>query len=437
MRTTVALLMIALAGVAAANGRPANIQSITFRSGDAQHVVAGATFGALVSTDGGASWRWMCEAAVGYGGVYDPDYAYTSSGAIMATTLKGLRVDRDGCSFELTALGSASVSQVEPGDGALVVHVAAADATDSTIYASADDAVTFPTSAMPGIAGDWWQSMVVAPSDRQRIYVSGYRIDNGTRVPLLFTSDNGGASFTPMTTSGMTTLSQSSVINIVGVAPTVPATVYALVTFENGMTFDGVYVSTNAGTSWSRLVGGLQPLAFLARANGELVVAGPTLAKRSTDGGASWTDLSSPPPISCLVERPDGVVWACVKDFTPGAARIMASADLASWNAVLRFADIAAPVDCPAGTVQNDACEGQWCYLRRQLSIAADPTGCDVVDGAVDGPIDAATADASTTIVRPDRTGCCESGSGSSGVPGLLLAALAVAHVASRRRRFL
>jgi hypothetical protein len=68
------------------------------------------------------------------------------------------------------------VSKVEGGpDGAL--YYAAADNNDAKIYKSTDDGMSFPTSANPGLPGDWWSSLAVAPSNAQRVYVTGYRLD--------------------------------------------------------------------------------------------------------------------------------------------------------------------------------------------------------------------------------------------------------------------
>src|SRR5262245_41553537 len=92
------LCVLALAVDAGANGRDPYTSTINFKQGNDQEIIAGMTFGAVVSHDGGATWRWMCERAIGYGGLYDPDYAYSTSGAVFATTFDGLKVMRDGCS---------------------------------------------------------------------------------------------------------------------------------------------------------------------------------------------------------------------------------------------------------------------------------------------------------------------------------------------------
>ena len=64
--------MIALgwSAVAGANGRPDATSTLHFQQGNPQNIAAGMTFGLLLSHDGGATWSWMCEAAVmAYGGM--------------------------------------------------------------------------------------------------------------------------------------------------------------------------------------------------------------------------------------------------------------------------------------------------------------------------------------------------------------------------------
>src|SRR5512147_2334758 len=104
------LLIAALAQVASANGRASATSTIHFQEGAEQNIVAGMTFGVLLSHDGGTTWHWMCEDAVGYGGMWDPDYSYEPNGTVFATTFDGLRSMSDGCTFTSTAYGNLFVS---------------------------------------------------------------------------------------------------------------------------------------------------------------------------------------------------------------------------------------------------------------------------------------------------------------------------------------
>lgn len=469
-RSVLAFLGVAaLAGTAFANGRPAGTSTINFREGSPQHVIAGMTFGFLRSDDGGTTWKWMCEKAINYGGTFDPDYAYTSSGAIFATTFDGLQVMRDDCTFAAAPSGNTNVSAVQVAPDGDVFYTAA-DMNDGKIYKSTDDGMTFPTVGSPGANNDWWDSLLVAPSDATRVYLTGYHFikrcsNNGSmvcmnandcggapatcdsiKVQLLFKSDNGGQTYTPMTQTGLT-MSNLSTVDVVGIDPTNKDTVYLHVSIENGTLGDSIYKSTNGGTSWTKIVTTMDTFGqwFLVRSNGDLIVATQTLgSQKSTNGGTSWTPMPNAPHINCLVENPgDHSVWACTHNFdSPGIPMdgygIMKTTDLVNWTGVLRYQDINGVVECAPGTTQHDECvasfQGKpsvWCCLEQQLGItdtSVDCTGtasCDIVP-------DGAGNDGGNTMVHPDKPGCCNAG-GSA--PGAALLAAGTGLLLWRRRR--
>src|SRR4051812_43697321 len=105
---------------ARANGRLPATASIRFRQGHESDVVAGLTFGMAISHDGGTTWHWVCDDAIGIGGgPYDPVYAFTPAGTLFATTLNGLVEMRDGCTFSPAPSGKTFVSASAIGpDGA-------------------------------------------------------------------------------------------------------------------------------------------------------------------------------------------------------------------------------------------------------------------------------------------------------------------------------
>ena len=458
--------LVALVADAHANGRPPATSSIQFRKGAEQHIAAGMTFGLLLSDDGGATWYWMCEKAVNYAATYDPSYSYTVSGALFATTFSpGLAVRRippagDGCTFNEVAVGSGSgifVSKDTLGSNDHF-YAAAADSTDAKIYESSDDGVTFPQSTGPGMNGDWWDALIVAPSDATRVYLSGYRfVSMQPKVFELFKSVNGGASFTPLTVNICSTtvttncfhVSQNSAVDIIAVSPTDPNVIYARSTLENGTAGDGIYLSTDGGTTWTDMLhapsatthGVPDSLYLVARRNGTVVVgsqnAGSYVNTTPTTTPTAWTQLTSPPHINCLVENSAGEVWACTQNYgVPGVPSdgfgMMKTTDLSTWIGVLRFQDIVAPVSCPAGTNQQDMCVAPymgmasfWCVLRVQLGITAT--------GGVDCPSFLTDSPADSTIIKPGK-GCCDAGDGA-GAPLAVGAFLAVVLLRPRRRK--
>ncbi len=430
------LFIAALAQVASANGRASATSTIHFQEGNEQNIVAGMTFGVLLSHDGGATWHWMCEDAVGYGGMWDPDYAYLQGGTLFATTFDGVRSMTDGCSFTSTAYGSLFVSTDE-GKGSAFLF-AASDPHDSKIYRSADQGMTFMSTTPTGATdGDWYISLKFAPSDASKLYASAYRIVGSTKVLLLYKSIDGGATFTAMGQTGLpTTTSSSSVIEIVGVDPANPSIVYARMSFANGMAGDTIYKTTNAGQSWTAIRTKAEtPISFLVRSNGDLVIGTRTLgAEVSQNGGTSWTPLTNPPQINCLTENAAHEVWACTQNYDtmngsgaviPGDGYgIMKTTDLASWTGVLKFQDIAGPVDCAAGTIQHDTCVSmRWCGLRTQLGITA--TGG--VDCSVDGP-----PPDGGLHVHPPSKGWCDAGPNA---PPVAMGLVIVLGLLRRRRK--
>jgi hypothetical protein len=408
--------------VALANGRPPNVSTITVKRGDPTHIVAGATFGVVVSNDRGVRWRWMCEDAVGYGGMYDPDYAFSATGSLFATTFTGLKIRRDACSFTDAPTGAMFVPTIAQGPtGAL--YLAAADPADAKIYKSTDDGMTFPTSGIAGQVGDWYSSLEVAPSDPQRVYLSGYRFipDGGSgtvRVFTLFRSLDGGATWVSLPVTDFVTR-QDSTVDIVGISATDPDLVFARVTHEDAIG-DAIYRSANGGQSWTRILGKPSTLSFVVRSTGELVAGTADVGSvHSTDNGATWQDLTGAPHIRCLVET-EGEVWACAQNFGLDEAGIMKSTDLVTWTKVLRFEEIDAPVDCPAGTAQRDKCDALWCGLCAQLGCDAKRE-CPNLNG--DGPI----------TTPPASKGCCDTGNGGARSSAML--AVVIGLVTWRRRR--
>ena len=97
--------------------------------------------------------------SIGFGGVYDPDYAYTATGRLFATTTstRGLAYTDDHCSWTgvdgpLGPQGgnpATFISQIEVGpDG--TIFAAASSADDSHIYVSTDNGDNFTAISNPG-----------------------------------------------------------------------------------------------------------------------------------------------------------------------------------------------------------------------------------------------------------------------------------------------
>ncbi len=478
LRTALAGLVIAgLGGTAVANGRDPFISTINFRAGDNTKVMAGATFGLLRSEDNGSTWQWYCEKTVGYGGTYDPDYVYANSATsgqhyVFATTFDGLKVMRDDCTFAATPPGMTFVTHVARGsDGA--IYFSASDPNDTKIYKSTDEGVTFPTSvSLPNTADAWWQTLETAPSDSQRLYLSGYRLPKkctstssnpGTLCTLpaecpggsceaqkeflLYKSVNGGGAFTALPTTDFAPVSQNSAIEIVGIDHSNANIVYARVTLESSTSGDSIYKSSNGGATWTKILtksSNIGGLAFLVRYDGSCVAGTRDIgAWQSTGCNTTWTDLTTAPHIGCLAENTAHEVWACTQNnasvqlgITADGFGIMKSTDLSTWTGVLRFQDIQAPETCAAGTVQQDRCvdrymdeQSPWCCLLSQLGISSTAVDCNGYMACF-GTRDLAIPDGKQTPPKDSCLGC-----GVDGKPPVMLTLLVAALLLFRRRK--
>ncbi|HEX2690765.1 MAG TPA: sialidase family protein [Kofleriaceae bacterium] len=449
MAWRIALACLVLAGVprgAAANGRPPATVSITFQEGHDSDIVVGLTFGLAISHDSGKTWAWMCEDAVGYKGTYDPRFAFSPSGTVFATTFNGFKAMRDRCTFNRisTAAVFASTDALGPGPDHALYYASSQSAdpdhqiaADFNIYKSTDDGMTFPAKAMPNTPINWWQSLMVAPSDAQRLYLSGYAYVPGpgggtVTQALLFRSDNGGSIWTPLPIdTSKVTLPPNALIDIVGIAKDNPDLVFMRVKLDDTSPSD-LYRSSDKGVTWTPILHKDALIsAFVVRAapsgNKHDLIAGTQVlgAEISHDDGDTWTPLVNPPHMNCLVESAAGELWACTQNYGVAAsvpsddAGIMKTTDLVTWTKVLRYQDLTEAVTCAAGTVQKDTCAAMWCAVCAQLGCTPAPSyGCPV-------PTEA-------PVTPPSKGGCCDSGSGSAGALAL---ALSVGMVLLRPRR--
>lgn len=426
---------------ALANGRAPATMDVKPRSGSTD-VMAGTTFGVSISADDAASWRWLCESAVGYGGTYDPDYEWSPTGGLFATTYGGLSVSRDSCTFTpipglptRTPNVNRFIANFTFGsDGAL--YAAANDDEGSKIYRSLDEGLTFPqvSQAEPAFLDyDSWLSIEVAPSNATRVYLSGVRVKAGQpRVFLLYRSNDAAANFTPMSTAGISGLAPvgKQNVEIAGVSRTNPDIIYLRVTDDgNVVGSDAIYRSADGGATWTKVLASADSLrAFVVRRNGEIIAGTPTVGAFKSTDGINFTALAGAPHLNCLSERADGVLFGCTQNYGDNGdnAGIMKSTDGVTWTSALRYQDIAAPVSCAPGTTQKDSCEvTEWCGIREQLSIASTVIDCPLVMPPDAGPDGGMMPDSSSG-------GCCETGAQP---PSLLLIGLTMIFLAARKRR--
>jgi len=196
-----------------ANGRLPGATGLAIHPTDEHQLLLGLSYGLALSRDGGASWTWMCEEQIeGNGGDVDPSIVVTSNGTLVVLSLTngGVLVSGDdGCSFA-QAMGPLQGNRgvdltLDPSQPGRVLALL------STIVAEVDNRPRYRNLLAQSLDhGKSWQVLAefpgdfspetveIAPSDANRIYVSG----TASADPLqgmVERSDDGGRTWTRTT----------------------------------------------------------------------------------------------------------------------------------------------------------------------------------------------------------------------------------------------
>ena len=275
-------LALALAGPALANGRYPSAGQIAVAPGDPKVILVRATYGILLSRDAGHSWSWLCEKAVGYGSVEDPMMAYTADGTILAGNFKGLSIGSpDGCQWGFTPGGLANkyvidlaVDKKDATKGVLVISNstgqddAGAPVFLTQLWQTADSGKTWTQAGVdlpPLFLG---LTVDTAPSDPQRVYVSG-RFGPPGYLGSIERSDDRGATWQPLPVTGA---DSTHLPYIGGIDPNNPDIVYVRLdadpTNQLLVSKDGAKTWTSVYTSAGKLYG------FALSPDGSMVAIG-------------------------------------------------------------------------------------------------------------------------------------------------------------------
>ena len=410
-----ALILGTLRG-AAANGRPPMTNGVFFEPGDPHSMFIRTSFGLLISRDDGCSFRWVCEKAIGYGGEFDPKYKVATDGTIFATTFEGLRVSRDGgCTW---ATATAELAPGAPGNIASIwidaldigptgeVWVATAESARSNdVFSSLDNGVTFQSrgQSSPTI---WWKSVKVAPSDSQRVYVTGYQVagalpggSQASPAAHLKRSDNGGGAWTELELhSPPMMFGATPIVLVAAVDPNEPDTLLLTSLGGNGKG-DRLYRSIDAGASFDEVLATTDTIRdVLFASDGTVYVAALTGSFKSVDNGATFAPLGDSPQLQCIGQRGNDPLVACGANWEPDFKAVASSPNGATWSKVFRFVELAGPLACAPGTTNQTMCEPNWPALQQQFG-ATGPTCGVAPDQSAPAPAKAA--------------GCCDAGDGA------------------------
>jgi hypothetical protein len=345
MGAAAAAVVLCRVAPASANGRFPASNQIVFSPKDPNVVLARTTFALLPSSDDGATWSYLCEAALGLPATSyeDPELAFTASGALVAGLFSptvGLDVSSDvGCSWRCVqgALDRQQIADtvVRP-DAQHHVLALTGTAGDGGYYAqvfeSADDGATWAPLGVPLDPAVIVTTIDVAANDPLRIYVSGTRLYGAARTASLFVSTDGAATWNerPIPQFLGNRPGGETSVYIGAVDPTDANRVY----LRSNASVDGgesrLYVTTDAGQSFQiakdfqvegaglALVGEL--LGFALSPDGSKVYVGTKESGlwRAARSDLAFTQINANVGVQCLVTRQAASgpeLWACGNEY--------------------------------------------------------------------------------------------------------------------------
>lgn len=450
-QTRAVALVLALSVCPAAargNGRFPAAQHVVVGPGTASRIVAlRTTFGMALSTDGGRTFAWMCEEGMYFPFVpamnFDAPIEVASRGAVVFGYEAGLRYTADGCKADDVRVGAMHAFSDLTADptGRVVYAIQADDGVANAVYRGDGDSMDF-TRLGAGVRDVLFDTIEVAPSDTRRLYLTGRATD--AFVPLLYRSDDGGATLARVTTD----MAPADSYWVSAVDPRDPDVLYMRAAVGFGTELRR---SRDAGRTFQRIAATRDPMLGFAMSDDGRTLWYGSIAEgvfRSDDGGESF-GMVARLPVICLRQHA-GVLWAC-SDWINRFALGRSMDGGATFEPVLRFNDpsvFVGPPRCDVRSEGADICVERWPAMQRSLAdtnrgdagVSAD---AGRRDAATDAPGDAtsggrsdagmdATPDAASFAPTPGSCGCVTR---RPEQPGALWAVLVATVLRVRRRR--
>jgi hypothetical protein len=452
---------------ASANGRFPSAQQIAVHPRDPNRIWQRATHGMLTSCDRGKSWRWICEASVGYRGVEDPTIAVAESGKMLASFFDGLaQTDDNGCNFALTReIGNQNVEDVsveksDPKRAVAITSTGGDTGYTNEIWRSIDGGVTWSKLGQNLDPTYLAFTIDVAPSDSKTIYVTAASYitgDGGVTISsqgmLLRTSDDA-QTWQTIEIPGTDNETQPF---LSAVHPTDPKKLYLRVRgpgrtgAEAGFVENQLLYSENGGDTWTKIFeadGDMLGFALSPDASDVLVGVGDSRLTdrpvdpqslglyRSKTSAFAFQRISEALHIGCLTFDGDEL-WVCGSQYHPTIPsgptlgfEIGMSRDRGTTiEKVMELSD-PLPMQCSCGSTTGDKCPAPWntantgiCAVIGRCQAAGVPgdagcgepvTMCSLGTGGTDGAggLGAAGGGGGT------GGGAVDAGSGGSGAAG-------------------
>jgi MYXO-CTERM domain-containing protein len=423
------LTTLSAASVAHANGRFPSAGHIEVDPADPSHVVQRTTYGLVLTRDGGAQWKWVCEEGMGFAGIWDPPIGITAGGALLAGLPDGLAISSpDGCGFsranalEGRLAVDLSVDRKDPARAVVLTSTPKSGAFSTQLFETKDGGKTFllRSDALPadlqGLTVD------LAPSDPATVYVSGVQSGAG----VLLRSKDGGQSFDILPVPG----SDGAHGPFIGaVDPNDPARVYVRLDGAPGR----LLASADGGGTWETIFQGEGALlAFALSPDGSALLVGGEKDGLWRSPAPQWAFAQvSPVRARCLRWTGAGV-YACAEEVLDGFSVGFSTTEGSTFKPFAHTASLCGLIDCPSSADVVQKCASRWPALRDTLGAVP----CAEAGTSASSSSAASSGAGGSAGATPGAGGCGCTVAGAKANAGAAAVAVVIAvGMGARRRR--
>lgn len=421
---------------AAAHGRFPLAGQIVVDPSDPMRIFVRTTYGILVTEDGSNTWSWICPEAPGVDAdSEDPAIAVGSDGSLLVGTFNGLSRAPDVCAFAPApgAPTDAFFVDIQVGTAPNILRAVssngvASDTFEVAVWGSTDDGANWAQLGVAPPSDVLALTLASAPSDDDRLYLSGRGGTVGNYEAVIMRSDDAGATWQRFVVPG----GDAETLPYIGaVDPVDPDIFYVgLVRIQDQeVVYFGLHVTQDGGQTFTEVFTrtSSMPGFALSPDGSKVAIGGAEEGLWLADASTLQFAKANETVVRCLTWT-DAGIYACTDQFVDGFNLGLSTDEGATFTPLSELSSPCGPPTCDASTPVGAICPAEWQVERLELGATTCGDGGAGGGGGTGG---------STPTPPEDEGGCgCHVPGAPSGAPpswALALVALVGLRRLSRR----